>query len=100
MPHKEYADWRPLVASGVVCEEPCYVYGLIITADTTKGYATIYNGRSTSGAPSFVVKAVADTTVSLDFTKPLYFPQGLYIDFTSSITGAVGIYEAIKPGEE
>lgn len=74
-----------VVASGRVSEKPCLVYSIcgIGIADATNVY-TIYDGHSTAGKDMMRLVAVAYSSDFRLYASPLYFANGIYVEFTTN----------------
>lgn len=74
-----------VTASGRVSERPCFVYSIcgIGLAQASNVY-TIYDGHSTAGKAMFRLVAGQYAADFRLFASPLYFANGLYVDFTTN----------------
>lgn len=99
MPEKGYNDWVRLTASGIAVEEPCYFYGVGVTAKAAACAVTVYSGRSTSAPVFFTFKTLANHTNFEFCATPLLMPGGIYISLDANTNDVLVVYRVIKPGE-
>ena len=74
-----------LVASGIFTKSPCLIYSItgVGVADATNVF-TVYNGTNTSGENKFRLVTVAYNSDFRLFASPIFFPKGLYVEFTTN----------------
>lgn len=74
-----------LVASGIISRKPCLVYSIcgVGIASATNVF-TIHDGQSTDGKVKMTLCTVAYNSDFRLFASPLYFGQGVYVDFTTN----------------
>ena len=82
-----------IVASGIFTKSPCLIYcisGLGVTEATN--VFTVYNGTNTSGENKFRLACIAYSSDFRLFASPLFFPKGLYVEFTTNGTEVFAQY--------
>lgn len=91
---KPHTGWTYLDASGLVTGDLCLVWGFIVYPSASGGYASVYDGLDTASGRLFgVLRCGVQGSTSFLFLKPVHFDRGLYIDFTSNITGVTVLWE-------
>ena len=74
-----------LGASGIFTKSPCLVYSIAgVGVAAATNVFTVYNGTNTSGENKFRLVTVAYNSDFRLFASPLFFPQGLYVEFTTN----------------
>lgn len=78
----------------VVVNVPVKLVAVVLTA-TSGGAAsaTIYDGVNDDGEIVAVVKALANTTFSMEFYGGVHITTGIYVDLGSNVQGLLVVYE-------
>lgn len=78
-------SFERVTASGIVSESPCLVSSIcgLGIASTTNLY-TIYDGTGTGGKVKMRLVAVAYDSDFRLYVPPLFFANGIYVDFTTN----------------
>ena len=87
-----------LTASGVFISKACFVFSV-------HGYGTgstpilfdIYDGRDTSGRHIFTLSALQYFPDHISFAQPLFFANGIYVEFNSNATAITIQYQEVEP---
>jgi len=85
MDESRLIDLETVLASGLICEGPCFIYSIcgIGLAETSNVYG-VHNGSSDKGKREFRLAAGSYASDFRLFASPLYFSKGIYIDFTTN----------------
>ena len=74
-----------LTASGLITDRPAWVFSIIAEDyDSTTALITIYSGRSTGGEAKLALSAGYYSDGDIIFNMPVFFKDGIYVDFTSN----------------
>lgn len=95
--------WTRLTGSQTLQSDPCYVFFLVLTAESG-GAADIelYNGDNSDDPQVCTLKTHADTTRNLRWQIPLFLNRGAYIKVGSNVTDVViqsGVFCEERDGE-
>jgi hypothetical protein len=84
-------------ASGIVTDKPCWLMGIIVgVTDVTSGYLVLRDGSlSTAPIKSTLYGNYSGEPVVI-LNTPIFFKNGLYIEFASNITNVSVQYKHEK----
>ena len=80
------AEWKKVAtvyttADRLICNTPCFLLSVLATGyDDDNGEIKIYDGQGAIGNPKYHVRTAARVSFFLDFSVPVYFAQGMYLD--------------------
>jgi len=98
MPKDKRTGFTRLTASAVITTEAAYLYCVILTVEDSGDYIDVYEGRdATSGSKILRLKALANRSVSFNFSKPIYCDRGIYVSFSTTDSEATVVWEASSP---
>ena len=84
----EWKTWttQQLTADQLVSKKACFVKHISLTT-STGGAATalVYDGWATTGKLKFSLSAVTSTYYCEDFSIPIYFNNGIYVDVGDNV---------------
>jgi len=94
----EDASIIPLTASGPATRDPAYLLGVLITASSDGGNATIYEGQGiVTGRKLFRVWGLEEETNRVMLPDAIPCERGIFIDFTSHVDEVDVIYRPFPP---
>jgi len=95
MAENKRTGFTRLTADAAVTTEPAYLYCVILTVVDSGDYVDVYEGRdANSGSKILRLKALANRSVSFNFSKPIYCDRGIYVDFSTTDSEATVVWEA------
>lgn len=95
------AQWVNLAADGIVTPSPAYLICITLTVTDAGDYVDVYEGRdTTSGKKILRMKALANRSVSFNFTYPVYCDGGIYVDFSTDDSEATIAFISAADVEE
>jgi hypothetical protein len=84
-----------LTVSAAITTEKAYLHCVILTVTDSGDYVDVYEGRdASSGRKIFRLKALANRSVSFNFSKPLPCDRGIYVSFSTTDSEATVVWEA------
>jgi len=81
---------RRVTESSRIWEKPCFLYSVTLTA-TGDGAATatLRNGHEEDAEPIFDLTATTSSMAHGQFSPPLYFSKGLFVEIGANVTSAL-----------
>jgi len=86
---KEWKEWitRSLTIDEMVNLGPSFVKHICIVASTGGAATTlVYDGIDTNGKLTLALSAIASTHFSDQFSIPVFFSNGIFVDIGSNVT--------------
>jgi hypothetical protein len=94
MPRDRRVGFTHLMASAAITTEPAYLHCVILTVEDSGDYVDVYEGRdATSGNKVLRLKALANRSVSFNFSDPIYCGRGIYVSFSTTDSEATVAWE-------
>lgn len=98
MPRNKRIGFTQLSVSGAITTEAAYLHCVILTVEDSGDYIDVYEGRdASSGSKILRLKALANRSVSFNFSRPIYCDRGIYISFSTTDSEATVVWEASYP---
>jgi hypothetical protein len=83
--------------SAIVCREPCWLFSIIgCSSQTTSAILTVRDGILAVALAKMLLYCSCYSNPVVVFNQPVYFKNGLYLDFGSGVSAVTVQY---KPGE-
>ena len=80
------------------CNAPCFLSAVHLTAGTGRAAtATLRDGHDASGEIKLQLAALTSAADIRQFTPPIYFKQGLFVDVGSNVTSCFVQFLKEKP---
>jgi hypothetical protein len=95
MQKSKRVGFTQLSVSGAITTEAAYLHCVILTVEESGDYIDVYEGRdASSGSKILRLKALANRSVSFNFSVPIYCDRGIYVGFSTTDSDATVVWQA------
>lgn len=93
----EGTSWALVKGGGRAYQGRCRLVGIIFWPDVAADYVDIYDGLDVDSGKKFCrVETDTDETVLVNFTHPVEFSSGIYVDGIDSAVQTTVIFEPLE----
>jgi hypothetical protein len=89
-----------LTASGQVSAEPCILYAIILSVNTTTDYLTLYDGQDDGGTVVALIKGITSFGHNYSIPGGARFGRGLYATLSASGMHVTFVILPVREGNE
>jgi hypothetical protein len=89
-----------LKTSGIVTKNGGFLMSAVVTAKTTAGLVSLYDGDSDLGKHLTDINVIANDTKQICFDYPIPIDKGIYVKINESTTYCMIQYEPLPAGVE
>jgi hypothetical protein len=96
--------WTTVTHDAYITHHPAYLCCVVLTVEDSGDYIDVFEGSDAlSGRKVLRLKALANRSVSFNFTTPIYCERGISVDFSTTDSEATIVWLAanrVKPEQE
>ncbi len=84
-------EWKKVAtvyttADRLICPTPCFLFSFFASGyKNDNGELHLYDGHGAIGNPKYHIRVAATDSKFLDFSVPVYFTKGMYLDIVNKI---------------